>query len=253
MIAGLDDAELVRRIGQRAVARDAEAELCRRFAPRVRLYGLRHLRDEDRAADLVQRVLIAVLEAARAGRIEDAEHIDRFILGTCRNAAQRVRQREARSTFTDLAELERRAGVVEPTFERVEVADLLRCSSQLDARAQSVLLLSFQAERETEEIAKTMELSAGNVRVLRHRALAELCGCLDSPGGDAPISCSNPIAWADLVLYWASDLASAQVESLEDHLIGCGPCSAQSARVSAVVQGLRGLIPPVVERATLIR
>jgi len=61
-----ENAELVRRIAARAEgSRAAEEALCRRFATRVRLYGLRHLRDEDRARDLVQAVLLAVIEAAR--------------------------------------------------------------------------------------------------------------------------------------------------------------------------------------------
>jgi hypothetical protein len=50
MVESLADAELVDRIARGADVRDAEAELCRRFAPRIRLYGLRHLRSEDRAA-----------------------------------------------------------------------------------------------------------------------------------------------------------------------------------------------------------
>lgn len=65
------------------------------------------------------------------------------------------------------------------------------------------------------------------------------------------MSCSTPISWEDLVLYWAGDLAPEQVERLDEHLMGCAPCSAQSARVSAVVEGLRDLIPPVVTRPAL--
>src|SRR6266566_5663281 len=93
---GTPDAEIVRMIAVQTGAREhaesaqfAEAELCRRFAPRIRLYGLRHLRDEERARDLVQAVLLAVLVAARAGRIEDPERFDRFVLGTCRNTSMR--------------------------------------------------------------------------------------------------------------------------------------------------------------------
>ena len=52
----LSDAELVRRIG--AGEREAEAELFRRMAPRIRLYGLRHLRDVHASEDLTQNVLI---------------------------------------------------------------------------------------------------------------------------------------------------------------------------------------------------
>jgi hypothetical protein len=67
------------------------------------------------------------------------------------------------------------------------------------------------------------------------------------------MSCSSPISWADLVSYWADDLALPQAEGIEEHLMGCASCSAESARVSAVVEGLRGLIPPVVSRAALGR
>lgn len=179
----IPDQELVLRIAQGDRPQEAEAELCRRFGPRIRLYGLRHLRSEDRAADLVQSVLLAVLEAARAGRIEEAARLDRFILGTCRNTVHRIREREARSTPMEATVLESHANVIEPDFERIDVGALLKCLAKLDARARSVVLLSFQSESGTEEIAKIMETSAGNVRVLRHRALADLRGCLDGSGG----------------------------------------------------------------------
>src|SRR3954451_6435900 len=94
-------AELVRRIaaGDSAGsnARQAEAELCRQFAPRARLYGLRHLRDEELARDLAQAVLLAVLEAARAGRVNEDDKLERFVLGTCRNVAARLREKAARA------------------------------------------------------------------------------------------------------------------------------------------------------------
>src|SRR5258708_36605821 len=79
----LDDAELVRQIGAQH-DREAEAELCRRMAPRVRLYGLRHLRDGHAADDLTQQVLIATLEALRANRLREPEKLASFVLGTCR-------------------------------------------------------------------------------------------------------------------------------------------------------------------------
>jgi RNA polymerase sigma-70 factor (ECF subfamily) len=82
------DREMARRIaGAGPDARDAEAALCRRFAGRIRLYGLRHLRDEDAAADLVQLVLTKVLEALRSGRVETPDSLASFVLGTCRYVA----------------------------------------------------------------------------------------------------------------------------------------------------------------------
>jgi RNA polymerase sigma-70 factor (ECF subfamily) len=180
MIEGLTDAELVQHIVQ-SQARAAEAELCRRFAPRVRLYGLRHLRSEDRAADLVQGVLLAVLEAARNGRIEQPEHLSRFVLGTCRNVALHVLRGDARTRPSDAAELDVAAFV--PSFEQIDVPALLACVNKLDLRSRTVLLLSFEAERSTDEIATVIESNAGNVRVVRHRALAQLRRCLDGERG----------------------------------------------------------------------
>src|SRR5262245_13481673 len=59
-----DDTVLARRIIAAAPARDAgaEAELCQRLGPRIRLYGLRHLRDAQAAADLTQDVLVLTLQ-----------------------------------------------------------------------------------------------------------------------------------------------------------------------------------------------
>jgi RNA polymerase sigma-70 factor (ECF subfamily) len=184
MIESVASGEIVRRIAHHDRAREAEAELCRRFAARVRLYGLRHLRSEDRAADLVQSVLLAVLEAARGGRIEEPEHVDRFILGTCRNIALRVRQREARTTPVEAAELD--VGVFVPDFERIDVGALMQCMGKLDGRSRTVVVLSFQAESGAGEIAKLMETSVGNVRVVRHRALTQLRRCLDGAEGARP-------------------------------------------------------------------
>src|SRR5690349_19763658 len=118
-----DHAELVRRVAATGRDRAAETELCRRFAPRVRLYGLKHLRDEDRARELVQTVLVAMIEALRAGRVEDPERFDRFVLGMCRNLAGRARYHEARAIVTDVEELD--LASVMPSHHGVDVGALL--------------------------------------------------------------------------------------------------------------------------------
>ena len=79
-----------------AGCRAAESELYRRFAPRVRWYGLRHLRDEDAARDLVQQVMLLVIEKLRAGLVRDADQIASFILGVSRTIAIDVKRRERR-------------------------------------------------------------------------------------------------------------------------------------------------------------
>jgi RNA polymerase sigma-70 factor (ECF subfamily) len=183
MVEGVTDGEIVRRIAQQGDARDAEAELCRRFAPRIRLYGLRHLRSEDRAADLVQGVLLVVLEAARKGRIDEPDRVERFVLGTCRNVALRARETDKRATPVEPSELDVQAYL--PALEQVDLGALMGCVAKLDGKSRSVVLLSFQAEAPAEEIAEQMQMTAGNVRVIRHRAIAQLRRCLDAAKGEA--------------------------------------------------------------------
>src|SRR6186713_2305931 len=78
----LMDADLVRQFGS-GRNREAEAELFRRMAPRIRLYGLRHLRDEHASEDLTRQVLITTLEALRAGRLREPGKLASFDLGAC--------------------------------------------------------------------------------------------------------------------------------------------------------------------------
>ena len=178
-VSDTSDGELVRRISTRDPgAHEAEAELCRRFAPRARLYGLRHLRDDDRARDLAQTVLLALLEAAREGRIVEHEKVDRFVLGACRNVAHRSRERDARAAQMPGDE-EAISAALAPDAHRTELGALVRCLAALEERARKVVLLSFHEGRDAEEIATMLAISSGNVRVVRHRAVAALRTCLD--------------------------------------------------------------------------
>ena len=70
-LESVSDEALARRIaGAAAGSSDAEeAELYRRFAPRVRLYGRRHLRNDAVADDLIQDVLLLTIERLRAGEV----------------------------------------------------------------------------------------------------------------------------------------------------------------------------------------
>jgi Putative zinc-finger len=64
-------------------------------------------------------------------------------------------------------------------------------------------------------------------------------------------TCKAPIAWDDLVAYWAGDLAPEALDRLDEHLMGCGACTAASARVSTITETVRALIPPIVDHARI--
>jgi RNA polymerase sigma-70 factor (ECF subfamily) len=173
------DAELAARV--RSGDRTAEAELFVRMAPRVRLYGLRHLRDSAAADDLVQDVMMTTLDSLRAGRVREEARLASFVLGTCRRVvADRRRGSARRQRLLDRygPGLEPAAAAAEPALD---LARLTRCLERLAARERAVVVLSFYAERSSADIASETGLTAANVRVVRHRALGRLRGCLESP------------------------------------------------------------------------
>ena len=180
-VEAVENSELVRQVAARlagAANANAEAELCRRFFSRAQLYGLKHLKHPEQARDLAQAVMVAVLLAARENKIADPYHLERFVLGTCRNVASRMRETDARAQPTESSELERLVGAA-PELEVIEQSALYGCLRRLDARGRQVVYLSFHEQQSADEIARELETSPGNVRVLRHRAVAQLRECLD--------------------------------------------------------------------------
>ena len=175
-----DDSDLAQRIAAPRGDPDAEAELCRRFAPRIRLYGLRHLRSATAAGDLVQDVLMMTLTKLRAGALRDSGKLASFILGTCRQMVidgRRGGHRRERilETFS--------ASFVELTEESEQSLDIQRlesCLARLAERERSVLVMTFYDERPADEVGAALGLSPGNVRVIRHRGIEKLRLCIDA-------------------------------------------------------------------------
>jgi RNA polymerase sigma-70 factor (ECF subfamily) len=164
-----------------AVALD-EADLCRRFAPRIRLYGLRHLRSEAAAADLVQEVLVIAIEAGRAGRLREPDKLASFVLGTCRLVVQDRRRGERRRDGL-LAQFGDALAPAEAAPPSIDVARVRACLGRLADRERMVIVMSFYDERDADEIAQQLGMTAGHVRVVRHRAVAHLRACIG--GADA--------------------------------------------------------------------
>jgi RNA polymerase sigma-70 factor (ECF subfamily) len=180
-LAALDDGALARRIaaaGAAAPDAAAEAELYRRLAPRVRLYGLRHLRDRHAAADLVQQVLLMTLERLRDGRIREPERIASFVLGTCRMTVLEMRRGTWRretllETWGESAE-----AFAAPEPVAFDLDRLAGCLEALSERERSVVVLTFFGDKQADEVGAELALTPGNVRVIRHRALGRLRTCI---------------------------------------------------------------------------
>jgi RNA polymerase sigma-70 factor (ECF subfamily) len=173
------DEALARRIagGPPGATDGEEAELYRRFAPRVRLYGRRHLRSEAAADDLVQEVLLLTILRLRDGGVRRPEEIGSFILGTSRMLTQgthRVtRRREALAArYLDAAV------APPPSTTDLDAPRVAACLRALAERERLVVLLTYYAERDAPRIAMELGVSPGAVRVIRHRAMARLRDCV---------------------------------------------------------------------------
>lgn len=179
-IVDASDGDLARAVTTRAPesAEAAEGELYRRFAPRVRLYGLRHLRDEDAARDLVQQVMLLTIEKLRDGSVRDADQIASFVLGVSRTMARDLKRRERRreklrDAFPAPDRVQAPARDATLDIDRLE-----RCLTRLAERERGVILLTFYAEKTANEVGRELGVKDGHVRVIRHRAIERLRTCM---------------------------------------------------------------------------
>jgi RNA polymerase sigma-70 factor, ECF subfamily len=182
----LDDGALARRVAAAGASHDAQAEgeLYRRLARRARLYGLRHLRDEHAAADLVQQVLLTTLERLRAGEVREPDKIASFVLGMCRMTVLEIRRGSKRREELLQEWVPAFAGMTEgdvyeaPEPLALDPDRLAGCLEALPERERSVVVMSFFADKQADEVGAELGISGGNVRVIRHRALGRLRECM---------------------------------------------------------------------------
>lgn len=156
-----------------------ESELCERYLPLLRAFARRRVRDRVEADELAQETLFVVIRALREGRVCSREKLGAYVLGVGRNLVREGyrRDRRARELVVGLAPLA--AGEAEAP--RVEHHQRLRqCMSRLTPTARAVLQRAIIDEESGPEIAEALGLSPVNVRVIRHRALAEVRRCFQS-------------------------------------------------------------------------
>ena len=160
-------------------ARDAEADLYRLMAPRVRRYGLRHLRDKHAADDLMQHVMALTIEHLRNDLLREPERVVSFVFGTCRMVVIET----WRGTKRRAELLERHADMLEITdiaiAPRLDYERVAACLERLPERERSVLVMTFYEDKPSDEVAGALGLTAGNVRVLRHRGIAKMRHCVN--------------------------------------------------------------------------
>ena len=153
----------------------AEAELCRRFGRRVRLYGRRRLQDSA-VDDLVQRVMLIVLAKLRAGQVDAPARIDSFVLGTARFVTRELSRAGGRDV--PLEDQTMPVSLAETRSDPLALQSLSACLESLAARERSVVALTFFHDQDATEIGIALGMEPGHVRIARYRAIARLRTCM---------------------------------------------------------------------------
>jgi RNA polymerase sigma-70 factor (ECF subfamily) len=128
----------------------------------------------------MQHVLTFTIEQLRSGAVREPERVLSFVLGTCRMTVTDQRRTENRRNdlLERYAESLPQADIhVAPRLDHERVAD---CLERLAERERSVLVLTFYDEQPADAVGAQLGLSAGNVRVIRHRGLDKLRRCVDA-------------------------------------------------------------------------
>jgi hypothetical protein len=63
--------------------------------------------------------------------------------------------------------------------------------------------------------------------------------------------CPTPISDEVLTAYWAADVDQETLFQVEEHIFSCDSCAEALARISAVAESIRSLLPPVLKREQL--
>lgn len=169
------------------------ADLAHRFTGRLQLFALRRLGDRGLAEDVAQEALRRTVQALDDQKVANTDALPGFLFETARHICQQHLRRSGRESKA-LGMLG--AVAVEQSTEPDPLAQLVsneraeqtrRALAQLSDADREVLQLAFADGLDAQAIGERLGLTAGAVRVRRHRALrrlAENLGVTIPPPGE---------------------------------------------------------------------
>jgi RNA polymerase sigma-70 factor, ECF subfamily len=160
--------------------RGLEEELWARFSRPLRLFAARRLGDFTAAEDVAQSVLRRVLESLRAERIRDLDALAGFVYQTARHVCLHW----LRSAGRERRALARVAGggsslggepdALSALVAAERLAAVRSALEELDGSDRELLRMVYFELLGSAEIARRLGVSAGALRVRKHRALRRL-------------------------------------------------------------------------------
>ena len=167
--------------------RNAHAETLERFRKPLRMFAARRTGDWTAAEDIAQEALYRTVEALKAGRIRNPTALPGFLFQTAlhicmHHGSSAGREKNAMTRFKESPG----PGAPDPLSDLISAqrqAEVRAALERLDEEDRSVLSLTYVKAVRTSEIARRLNMTEGNVRVRRHRALKRLAVLLGvTPG-----------------------------------------------------------------------
>jgi hypothetical protein len=253
-LAHLSEAELAARSAAEPHAAALSAELCARFAHRVRICSRHHLHSAVLADDVSRHVLAVVLRKIHGGTIREPEHIASVVLAVTRTAVQDV-------VCTGPTGLTVRATPRNSTpASREDTAGywelLVRGLERLEGSEVDVLIGTYIGAQRPEHLARAAGVDVEETRRLRWRAIERLQHALGRDSRESR-TCTV-LKSADFADYLAGDLSVVREAAIETHFFDCAVCAESLDVLDRVCQDLiivlrHAATPASITRAALDR
>lgn len=171
---------------------DLEAQIAEDYWDRLRLFAMRRLGDAAAAEDVAQEAVRRVVEAVRAGRVENMAALPAFVFRTASNICLHHRRsagREARAVTRLVGESDAPSGDPEALATLINAercAAVRRALDRLAPGDRELLRLAYYERLDAARIAVVLGIAPPAVRVRKHRALQRLAEALgEFDGTDA--------------------------------------------------------------------
>ena len=160
--------------------RFAESELCELLHPGLRLIAERRANRQD-SDDIAQEAMLAVLEAARAGKITSADAVAAFaravVHNMCCNKVKQLSRARLQGNSEDMAVLRSPHPTPEESAgERQSLSIARKILAELHPQQRELLRRFYLEEQTPEQICEDMGLTATQFRLAKSRAKARFGG-----------------------------------------------------------------------------
>lgn len=147
------------------------------------------LRDDGLAEDAVQNTFLSIYKNIHILHFDSDTHVKAFLIRSVQNAAKDIiKSRTHKHEETIFDELENvfsnetENSALDKLLIREAIEVLKKAIDTMDSNTANVIRLCLQYEYNESDVAKLLNLSPGNVRVILHRGRKKLLAVLQKEG-----------------------------------------------------------------------